>query len=109
MVRYHTELQFKLLGKFGDQQKDCGIRHLGWLDTAGDLMSFLRGENNVVQVFSSHDETVIKQRHYKDLGEIRGLHSLTQGTSKALPHAIIDKAGQVYVDDLLSKAGPTKF
>lgn len=76
VVRHHTELQFKLLSKFGDQQKDCGIRHLGWLDTAGDLMSFLRGENNVVQVFSSHDETVIKQRHYKEMEEIRGLHAL---------------------------------
>lgn len=73
-------------------------------------MSYLRGENNVVQVFSTHDETVIKQRHYRDLDEIRGLHALlSQGTKTALPHVLIDKRGNVLVDDLLSKAGPIKF
>ena len=62
-------------------------------------MSYCRGEDNIVQVFDTKAETVLKQRQYKDLASIKGLHSLPNGLS----HAIVDKNANLLVDDLLAK------
>ena len=60
-VRQETDLAFKLLGKFGEQEKDQGILCLGWVQ--GDtLLSYVRGSENIVQVFDTKSETVLKQR-----------------------------------------------
>jgi hypothetical protein len=57
--RKETDLSFKLLGKYGTQEKDQGILCLGWVK--GDsLLSYVRGSENIVQVFDTKSETVIK-------------------------------------------------
>lgn len=64
-------------------------------------MSYVRGTDNIVQVFDTKSESVVKQRKYDDLAEIRGLHSVSG--NKGLLHAIVDKQGHVFADDLMSK------
>jgi hypothetical protein len=100
VVKHQTELNFKLIGKFGSQVADQGIQSLDWTNEDQTLMSYVRGTDNIVQVFDTKSESVIKQRKYENLSEIRGLHSV-QG--KGLMHIAVDKKGLMLKDDLLTK------
>lgn len=54
-------------------------------------------------MFDAAAETVLKQREYSDMAEIKGLHSISAQKGKGLPHVIIDEKANMLVDDLMSK------
>lgn len=60
VVKQQTELNFKLIGKFGAQVADQGIQSLGWTNEDQTLLSYVRGTDNIVQVFDTKSESVIK-------------------------------------------------
>lgn len=66
-----TELQFKLITKYGAQVKDEGISLASWtldeLDNNQQYISMLRGKSNVVQVFDTQSEAVEKQMDFSDI------------------------------------------
>jgi hypothetical protein len=85
--------------------KDQGILFLGWCRK--DQFSYVRGKDNIVQVFDTLSETVVKQRQYDDLKHpIKGLHSIA---GENYQHIMVDKEANCLVDDLKKKSDPTKF
>lgn len=100
-------MTFKLQGKFGSQVEDQGVKHLCFTnENSQDWISYLRGEDNIVQVFDTKNEQLIKQRNYKTsdaaLEEpIVGLHSFVKDHKK-LVHVMTTSDAKILVDDLYS-------